>query len=146
VTWQPAAILVADIEAWAVTYLTTALAARSEPYADGDWDAAEPTTAKVANAVPNPRLDRMVTVRRDGGTPVEVFDRPRVNVGVWAMTDEDVIDLTRLVAALLWGAPDGDPVVRAEMVGGPVAVPDPSEQPRMSMTFEFHTRGEALVP
>lgn len=133
-TWQPAAILHADVEAWAVTYLQAALDARDEDYAQDVY---------VSNAVPNPRRDRMVTVRRDGGVPESVIDVPRVNVGVWAGTDEDVIDLTRLVAALLLGAADGDPVVRASMVGGQVAIPD--AQPRMSMTYEFRTRGSALT-
>lgn len=135
-TWQPAPILHADIEAWAVAYLTTALDARGEPFTE---------SVKVSNAVPNPRADRMVIVRRDGGLPVEMFDRPRLNVGVWALTEEDVADLTRLVAALLWAAPDGDPVQRAEMVGGPVSIPDPAGVFRRSMTFEFQTRGEALT-
>lgn len=133
-TWQPAALLHTDVEAWAVTYMTTALAARSETYAQ---------SVTVSNAVPNPRAARMVTFRRDGGTPDGLFDVPRVNVGVWAATDEDVIDLTRLVAALLWAAPNGNPVTHAEMVGGPVAVPD--AQPRRSMTFEIRSRGVKLT-
>src|SRR5690349_15891558 len=96
--WQPAGVIFPDIEAWAVTYLTAALADRSEDYAADVF---------VSNAVPNPRLARMVTVRRDGGTPQGALDVPRVNVNVWATNDEDVSDLTRLVAALLRAAPDG---------------------------------------
>lgn len=134
-TWQPAGILYPDIEAWAVTYLTTALAARAEDYAED---------VHVSNHVPDPRADRMVIVRRDGGVPANLIDVPRLNVSVWGPTEEEVADLTRLVAALLWAAPDGVPATDAEMVGGPVAIADPSGQPRRSMTFEIRTRGEEL--
>lgn len=133
--WQPAALLHTDIEAWGVTFLTAALAARSESYKSG---------VVVSNAVPDPRPARLVTVRRDGGVPVGVLDKPRLNVGIWAMTEEDVADLTRLVSALIAGARTA-PITNAVMVGGPVAVPDPSGQPRKSMTWELTTKGTALT-
>lgn len=136
-TWQPAPILFADAELWATTYLRAALAARDEDYAVG---------AFVSNEVPNPRRDRMVIVRRDGGNATNFRDRPRLSVRVWAMTEQDATDLARLVAALLWAAPDGDPVLKVEQQSGPTPIADTSGQPLRYQLFDIHTRGEALTP
>lgn len=130
--WQPAAIVHVDIELWATGYLRDAL----EDYEDESDD-----EVYLSNKIPTARRPRMVIVRRDGGVPQGTFDVPRVNFGVWAATEQEVSDLTLLVAALLSAAPDGDPVTHAQMVGGPISIDDPSEQPRRSMTFEFRTRG-----
>lgn len=124
-----------DIELHLTGYLRDALTGRPESYAQD---------VHVSNAVPNPRRDHMVTVRRDGGVQASLLDQPRVTVGVWATTEQDATDLARLVAALLWAAPNGAPLVSAVMVGGPVAIAD--AQPRRSMVYEFTTRGSELAP
>ncbi|MDB5716449.1 MAG: hypothetical protein JWO15_3846 [Sphingomonadales bacterium] len=132
---QPAAILFPDAELWAVSYLSDALASRPEPYAD----------ALVSNAVPSPRVDRMVIVRRDGGQAVDLRDDARLSVRTWATTEQDAADLARLVAALLWAAPDGLPVVRVAQESGPSAVADQSGQALRYSVFTVRTRGEVLT-
>jgi hypothetical protein len=120
-----------DIELWACDWLRAALEARTEEYATGVF---------VATKVPDPRRDRMVTVRRDGGPRQSlVLSAPRLGVNVWATTEQDVTDLSRLVAALLWSAPDGQPVCRVDELSGPSPVED--VQPRRYMTFDLTVRG-----
>lgn len=135
-TWQPAAILPVDAELWAVAYFEAALTDRSEPFTDD---------VHVSDAVPDPREDRMVIVRRDGGLGTPIFDHPRLTLDVWGPDDEQVNDLMRMVIALARAAPNGNPVTHAEKVGGPIAIPDPSKQPRRQVVFEFHTRGGVLT-
>lgn len=123
-----------DVELWAAGYLRTALAARTEPYAAGVF---------VSNAVPSTRRDRMVIVRRDGGPRLDaVREVARLGVNVWGSTEQEVTDLTRLVRALLWAAPDGKPVCKAVENSGPSSIPD--AQPRRFMTFELTVRGSDL--
>lgn len=123
-----------DVELWAAGYLRTALAARAEPYAAGVF---------VSNAVPSTRRDRMVIVRRDGGPRLDaVREVARLGVNVWGSTEQEVTDLTRLVRALLWAAPDGKPVCKAVENSGPSSIPD--AQPRRFMTFELTVRGSDL--
>lgn len=122
-----------DMELWATGALRTLLNARPESYTDNVW---------VDNVVPNPRHDRMVIVRRDGGPRLDVV-RESVNlaVNVWGETEQVATDLARLTAALLWSSPDGDPVVRVDQTLGPSPVPDSSEHPRRFMTFDLICRG-----
>lgn len=133
--FQPAPILFPDVELWATGYLRTALAAREETYAAGVY---------VANTVPNPRRNRMVILRRDGGRAFDVFDDARVSVRVWAATEQDATDLSRLVAALLWAAPDGSPVVRVTQESGNSPVPDESGAHLRYSVFTIRTRGDQL--
>ena len=135
-TWQPAALLFTDVEAWAVTYFTAAITARAEAYTDN---------VTVSNSVPNPRAARMLIVRRDGGSPTSVLDVPRVHLDVWHETDEGAHDLARMVVALALAAPNGNPVTHTEIVGGPTRVPDESGQPRISINAEFYTKGTQLT-
>lgn len=127
-------VLFPDVELWATGWLRDALAGRTEPYAQDVY---------VGNSVPSPRRDRMVTFRRDGGPRLDqVRELARVGVNVWATSERDATDLARLVAALLWAAPDGAPVLRAQQVSGPSPIPD--EQPRRFMSFELTVRGTNL--
>lgn len=127
-------VLFPDVELWCAGWLRSALAGRTEPYAQNVY---------VGNTVPSPRRDRMVTFRRDGGPRLDqVRELARVGVNVWATSERDATDLARLVAALLWAAPDGAPVLRAQQVSGPSPVPD--EQPRRFMSFELTVRGTNL--
>lgn len=136
-TWQPAPIRFPDIELVLTGKYRTALTGRPEAYASNVF---------VSNTVPNPRKERMVIVRRDGGTQAETVDRPRVNLRVWAKTEQDANDLARLVMALAPSFADGDPIVAVPTLGrsGPFSVADESGQPLRSMTVEFHARGVAL--
>lgn len=122
-----------DVEGWATSYLRAALAAQPDPYAAGVY---------VSNTVPSTRRDRMVIVRRDGGLRLDLLrEVARLAVRVWATTDADVADLASLVAALLWDAPTGEPVLRVAQPTGATPVADPSGQPLRYMTFEVTVRG-----
>lgn len=136
-TWQPAAVVFPDIELELTGRYRTALAARLEPFATGVY---------VSNSVPSTRRDRMVIVRRDGGTQVEMRDRPRVSLRVWAKTEQDATDLARVVMALAPTFADGDPIIAVPTEGrsGPWPVADESAEPLRAMTIEFHTRGVPL--
>ena len=132
---QPANVVFPDVELWAATYLRAALGARPESFAD----------AYVSNAVPNPRRDRMVIVRRDGGPRVSAAtEAARMGVRVFAKSEQDATDLARLVRALLWIAPDGDPVCAVRDLSGPSAVADESGQPLRYFTLEIVVRGVPL--
>lgn len=125
-----------DVELWATGWLRDALAGRPEPYASGVY---------VSNRVPTTRRDRMVIVRRDGGSRLDLLrEVARVGVNVWAGTERDAADLSRLVAALLWSAPNGAPVLQVTQPMGSTPVADPSGQPLRYQTFEVTTRGTQL--
>jgi hypothetical protein len=134
-TMQPIGVVFPDVELWGTTYLRDALGQRTEPWAAVDL---------VSNRVPTTRKNRMVIVRRDGGTSDGLRDVARVSVQVWAKTEQDATDLARLVAALLWAAPNGDPVLKVVQQSGPTPIADTSGQPLRYLVFEIHTRGEAL--
>lgn len=132
------AVVFPDVELWATTYLRVALSVRPESYTSGVY---------VSNVVPAVRHDRMVIVRRDGGPRLDaVREAARLNVRVWAKTEQDATDLARIVGALLWAAPDGDPVLRVEQPTGPTPVADDSQQPLRLLTFEVVVRGTQLPP
>lgn len=135
--WQPAGILYPDIELVLTGRYRTALGTRLEAYAQDVY---------VSNTVPTTRRDRMVVVRRDGGTPAELRDRPRVSIRVWAMTEQDATDLALLVLALAPTFADGAPIIAVPDSGksGPFPVPDSSGQHLRLITVEFHTRGVQL--
>jgi len=129
------AVLFPDVELWATGYLRTALDSRTEPYTDNVY---------VGNVVPDTRASRMVVVRRDGGPLDRLRDTARLVVRTWATSEQDVNDLARMVGALLWAAPDGQPVIRVDQPTGPTPVADPSRQPLRLQTFEVVVRGDDL--
>lgn len=133
-SWQPAAVVFPDIELELTGRYRTALAARAESYAANVY---------VSNTVPTTRRDRMVIVRRDGGTQGEMRDQPRVTINVWAKSEADATNLAALVMGLAPSFADGDPIVAVPTLGrsGPFPVADESGQPLRSMSIEFHTRG-----
>lgn len=133
---MPAAVVFPDIELWATGYIRTALAGRPESYA---------LNVHVSNETPRSRRDRMVIVRRDGGPRLdEVREAARLAVRVWGRTEQEATDLARLVRALIWVAPDGNPVLRVTELSGPTPVADESKQPLRYMTFELTLRGTNL--
>jgi len=114
--------------------LRSALAGRPEAYAQSVY---------VGKNVPNPRRDRMVTFRRDGGPSSEWTDHPRLGVNVWATTDADADNLARLVAALL-PTLVGPQVDSVTVLSGPTDVTDTSGQPQRYITAEAATRAANL--
>lgn len=135
-TWQPAAVLTVDAEAWATDYLRAALAGRDEDYAYDVY---------VSNTVPKPRRDRMVIVRRDGGTLRDVFDQPRLAIRTWAENDADATDLAALVGALLRIAPGDGTCTAVRQMSGVTTVPDESKQALRYQLFEVDLRAGALT-
>src|SRR5690349_2931272 len=122
-----------DIELWATTKLRALILARTEQYTDNVY---------VSNTVPSVRPDRMVIVRRDGGGRLDaVREAPRLGVNVWAKTEQDANDLARMVAALLWASPDGDPVSKVTITGGPYAIPEQSPHHVRYLTAELISHG-----
>lgn len=136
-TMQPAAALPVDADLWWIDYLRGALTGRPESYASGVY---------LDRAVPSARRDRMVIVRRDGGNVSGVFDRPRISLDVWAKTERDATDLSRLVIALALRAPiESADVVRVAHISGPNSVADPSGQPRRLSLIEATHRAAMLT-
>ena len=129
-------ILWPDVEAWAVNYLRTALAARTEPYASGVQ-----VRTDVGKAMPA----RLVTVRDDGGTRGDVTRSSGIGVNVWAATDEDCSDLARLVCALLEASAGSGPVVACTGSFGPYPVPDDSGKPHRYMSVDLIVTGAPLT-
>lgn len=132
------AVVFADVELWAGSYLRGRLAGRVEAFAAGVF---------VGNVVPGTRRDRMVVVRRDGGPRVSpVLDAARLSVRVWGRTEQEATDLARLVRALLHDATSDEdgPVVRVVDQSGPSPVADESGQPLRYLVIEFLMRGSAL--
>lgn len=130
-----AGVIFPDVEAWAITYLRGALAARSEPFTAGVW---------VGNLLPQTRPQRAVLVRDDGGPTLgDVRAVARLGINVFAGTEPDVSDLANLVSALIGGSADGKPVVRATTTR-PYSVTDDAGQPRHYFTAELIIRGESL--
>lgn len=103
-----------------------------------------PAPVWVSSTVPDPRRDRMVIIRRDGGPGLPGNrDAPRVTVNVWAPSEAEVNQLAARIRALLVALlADGQPVCRVDDLSGPVAVPDDSRQHRVFFTQEWITRGE----
>jgi hypothetical protein len=108
-------VIMPDAEADTISLLKTALAARPEPYASG---------VVVSTRNPNPVPPRYARVRRVGGiVEHHVYDKPRLDVLVWAKTDEERMDLANLIHALLL-AND------ARSFLAPVQMPDPIDSTR----------------
>lgn len=133
------AILHEDIEAQQVAFLAAALDARPEPVT---------SAVGVRNRVPagnatDPRPTRLVTVRDDGGPSLgDVRAVARMGYNVWAEDEGAASDLANLVAALVAGCADGDPVVRA-VVTRPYSVPDDGRW-NLYFTAELWVRGTNL--
>jgi hypothetical protein len=128
-------VLFPDVELWACGYLRTALDDRPEAYTENVY---------VGNTMPATRLPLMVVVRRDGGPVGRLRDTARLTVRTWATSEQDVNDLSRMVGALLWSAPDGNPVIRVNQPTGPTPVADDSRQPLRLQSFDVEVRGQEM--
>lgn len=127
-TLQPVAAAPIDADLWWIVYLRGAFVGRAESYAQNVY---------FDRRVPNPRRDRMVIVRRDGGATSGVFDQPRMTFDVWAKTEQDATNLANLVIALAKVAPLADAgCTNVTHLSGPNPVPDESGQPRRLALIE----------
>lgn len=124
-----------DFELWLTGYLRAALGARSEPYAQG---------VVVDTKVQNPRVARMVVVRRDGGPKTNLRQEvARVGINVWGSTEQEATDLARLTRALLAAGVGSGPVRKVVESSGPSPIAD--VQPRRFMVVEFTIAGSVLT-
>lgn len=135
-TMQPIAAVPVDADLWWIVYLRGALVGRPESYASSVY---------FDRRVPTDRRDRMVIVRRDGGTVSGAFDRPRVTLDVWAKTDKEATDLAGLVLALAFDAPGTNGCVRVQHISGPLDIADPSGHPRRTVLIEATHRVAVLT-
>lgn len=130
------AVVFTDLEAWAVGYLATALAARAESFTED---------VTVSNRVPDVIPARLVTVRDDGGSrSATVTKSSALGVNVWASSEEDASDLARMVVALLENAGGDAPVVGHSGTSGPVRVPEESGTPHWFASVDLVHRGASL--
>lgn len=112
-----------------------------------------PTVAPVAvtSRVPDPRPDRLVQVRRVGGTQLRpVRDRPRVDVICWAPTDPDAFALADTVRtavhALAGTTLLGVVCYRVDEFLGPTQIDDPlTGTPRVMATYSLTVRADAAI-
>lgn len=136
-TLQPVAAVPVDADLWWIVYLRGALVGRTEPYAQG---------VKFDRRVPNPRPDRLVVCRRDGGNVTGLFDHPRIALDVWAKTEQDASNLAALMVALALAAPLAVADVTAVThLSGPNSVADESGQPRRLSLIEATHRATILT-
>jgi hypothetical protein len=110
-------------------------------------DAQLPAEVIVRKDVPNPRPDRLVTVKRSGGPQAtRVSDRPQLTIDVRDVADDAVHDLAMTVRALVGGMATGANragviVYRVDEFGGPVDLPDPDDtRPRYRWIVSVHAR------
>lgn len=134
-SWRPPALVFPDIEQVLTAGIRAALTGRTEAHAQNVY---------VSNKTPNPRRDRMVIVRRDGGPVTATRDQPRVGINVWATSEQHATALAALVVAILRSLPDGAPILAVPYISGASPVADESEQPLRYFTAELHTRGVSL--
>lgn len=125
-----------DVKAWAIGYLTTALAARPEPVATG---------VHVSGSVPEAMPPRLVTVRDDGGPRGDVTQTARLGVNVWAATEADCSGLSRLVASILGASAGSGQVVACEITTGPYEIPEESGIPHRYLTADVVVTGTSLT-
>lgn len=133
---QPPSIIFPDAEDVVSAVLQAALATRPEAFTDNVY---------VGKNMPSPngvKPARLIWVQSDGGPRLDkVRTVARMRLNVMGDDEDDVADLTRLAASLLWACPDGDPILRVDGVSGPVTVPDETYAHRKFFTAEVLLRG-----
>lgn len=98
----------------------------------------------VGTRVPRPRLPEMVLLRRVGGPRRNaLIDDARIDVQVWAASDERAMAIARLARYELARAGEVLHAVRqVSEETGPTLIPDaPSDVPRVLMTVVLSVRG-----
>lgn len=128
-------VVLPDVKAVVLAHIRSSLAARPEPFAQG---------VVVKGDLPDPRPERAVTVRDDGGSRLpDVRGVARLGINVWAKNEADATDLANLVSAIVAGAENVGPIRRAS-ASRPMEVEDPSGQPNRYLTAELTVRGVSL--
>lgn len=132
-------VIFPDLEKELVAGLTSALAARSESYAQG----VKVCTIKPApDVVPYP--SRIVVIRGDGGPALDhVRKMERAGLTIWADTYEDASNLARLVEALVKNLV-GEKIKNVNVALSPVRVAEEGPQECRYLTVEFITKGTDL--
>lgn len=137
------AIIFPDVEAWAVTYLTAALAAREESYA---------ASVTVRTQAPSetggddwPTSGRLVTVRNDGGPRSDVTRTQSLGVNVWATAAPETANLANLVAAILDASPGSGSVIATLGMTGPYRVPEQSGRLHQYLSVDLVVTGTPLT-
>lgn len=128
-TWQTAPLVAPDEELKFATLLRPLIRAA---HSDADM--------YVGTEVPNPRRDRFVTIRRDGGPQRGAFDHPRFGIRCWGTTEQDAADLARRTVAALLGLAGSSSITQVLILSGPSPVADPSEQPLRFVVAEATVR------
>lgn len=139
-------VIHADLELFLTGWLRDALAARSEPYAQG---------VVVDSSEPDPTQDfpeRLIVIRSDGGPALSwITDEIAIGVTVFAGTKalpQDAIDLARLARALLndcAAVEPGNPVAQVRESNGPYRIIEEQQRARLYMTFVMVVAGTALA-
>lgn len=129
------AVILPDVKSAILDHIRSTLATRLEPFAEG---------VVVKGKLPDPRPDRAVTVRDDGGNSLgDVRGASRLGVNVWATSEADATDLANLVRAIVAGSENVGPI-RSATASLPAEVADSSGQPLRYFTAELIVRGVSL--
>jgi hypothetical protein len=104
----------------------------------------------VVTRVPVPCPERLIQVRRAGGTAGLVRDRPRLDVFAWAPTDLEAMALALTVRAQIWALAGkttlGPMCYRVEETMGPRQFDDQiSQTPRVWATYALDIRADAAI-
>lgn len=119
-----------DVEGACMTFLSAALASRSD-------------SATVGDKVPDER-GRFVRVQRSGGSRSLAHDAAQVIFECWDETPVAAHNLGALVRALI-GSMDTPTAWFSSEIGGLAFFPDPrTDMPRYQFTALIRTRGEAI--
>lgn len=106
------------------------------------------SSAPVYGAVPNPRPNLFVVVRRVGGPSRDiVIDDALITVDAYGPDSGDAHDLAQLCRGITHTMPGRVPQIRKVVdVGGPSDLPDPlTDLPRFTFTIQVSTRGVAAT-
>jgi hypothetical protein len=123
--WQPAQILYPDAELVLCDKTRELLADQDDVY--------------IGRTIPK-TWAKAITWNRIGGTEDAPFDTAMMECRIWAPTDQQCMDLARLLQARLPGIYDGAPVIRAVVVGGPTDL-GIEDSPMRQLLYNITIRG-----
>lgn len=100
-----------------------------------------PAGVYVGRKAPTTRQERMVTVRRQGGTSRRHIDRPRVGINVWDVTPQAANALAAQVIGVLNDlAGRGDNPIKKASIYGLIEVPEDTELHQRYVTADLSVR------
>lgn len=116
------------------------------------WLRTQVTGATVAASVPRELPDKLLLVRRLGGTfDHPVIDQPTIGIEAWGRTQAQAHDLCQDARARIWslrgGILNNVAIYRVEEFAGPAWLPDPDHdgRPRYVATFSIGHREHLAV-